>query len=341
MRLVPADLEARWLMLPGNLRGALWMIASGLGFTVMAVAIKFLGSRLDSFQIAFFRCLIGFLAILPFVAGYGPAALKTRSLPIHALRGLFGLVAMFASYYAIARIPLASYTALSFTKPLFSTLLAVIVLQEVVRWRRWSATAMGFLGVVVMVRPGAGTFDWAAIFALVDSLSIAFLVTLVKRLPPGETPLGMMFYFGIFSSLAALPPALWVWRTPSAREWALLIAIGVLGALAQSFWIRAYRAGEASAVAPFDYLRLLFAGLAGFLLFAESPDLWTLIGAAIIVASAVYIARREARHSRAARATAPAPTSASGRGASLRPEPIPVGPAPIKPVPIKTEPDAR
>ncbi|MFZ5789570.1 MAG: DMT family transporter [Pseudomonadota bacterium] len=322
MKLVPVRLEARWLMLPGNLRGALWMVASGLGFTVMAVAIKFLGSRLDSFQIAFFRCLIGFVAILPFVAGYGPAALKTRSLGIHALRGLFGLVAMFASYYAIARIPLASYTALSFTKPLFSTVLAVIVLQEVVRWRRWSATAVGFLGVLVMVRPGAGTFDWAAIFALVDSLSIAFLVTLVKRLPPGETPLGMMFYFGIFSSAAALPPALWVWQTPGSSEWALLIAIGVLGALAQSFWIRAYRAGEASAVAPFDYLRLLFAGIAGFLVFAESPDLWTLVGAAVIVASAVYIARREARQARAVRAAARLETAAAAPGVTAESMPV-------------------
>lgn len=339
MRLVPAHLEARWLMLPGNLRGALWMIASGLGFTLMAVAIKFLGNRLDSFQIAFFRCLIGFVAILPFVAGYGLPALKTRSLGIHALRGLFGLIAMFASYYAIARIPLASYTALSFTKPLFSTVLAVVLLQEVVRWRRWSATAVGFLGVLVMVRPGAGTFDGAAIFALVDSLSIAFLVTLVKRLPPGETPLGMMFYFGIFSSLAALPPALWVWRSPSISEWALLIVIGVLGALAQSFWIRAYRAGEASAVAPFDYLRLLFAGVAGFMMFAESPDLWTLAGAAIIVISAVYIARRETQQSRAARAAATGPAGSVEMGTTREavvPEPVAVGPASLR-----NRPDAR
>jgi drug/metabolite transporter (DMT)-like permease len=311
MRVVPVSIEQRWMALSGNVRGALWMIASGIGFTFMAIAIKLLGDRLDSFQIAFFRCLIGFIAILPLVGAYGSDVLQTRSLKIHALRGLFGLIAMFASYYAIARIPLASYTALSFTKPLFSTILAVIVLHEIVRWRRWSATAVGFIGVLVMVRPGAETFNAAALFALADSLSIAFLVTLIKRLPPGETPLGMMFYFGVFSTIAALPPALFVWQWPTAEEWALLVVIGILGALSQSFWIRAYRAGEASLVAPFDYLRLLFAGIAGYLAFAETVDLWTLLGAAIIVISTVYIARREARVARAATAARVAATAAA------------------------------
>jgi drug/metabolite transporter (DMT)-like permease len=299
MRVVPLSVERRWMGLSGNVRGALWMIASGLGFTVMALAIKVLGHRLDSFQIAFFRCLIGFIAILPLIGAYGIDVLQTRSLKIHALRGLFGLIAMFASYYAIARIPLASYTALSFTRPLFATVLAVLVLHEIVRWRRWTATLVGFLGVLVMVRPGAGTFNAASLFALADSMSIAFLVTLVKRLPPGETPLGMMFYFGVFSTVAALPPALFVWQWPTALEWVLLVLIGVLGALSQSFWIRAYRAGEASLVAPFDYLRLLFAGIAGYLAFAETIDLWTVAGAVIIVASTVYIARRETRIRRA------------------------------------------
>ena len=318
MSFPPQRVKIAWLALPGNARGALWMIGSGIGFTFMALLIKLLGDRLDSFQIAFFRCLIGFLAILPFVAGYGLSALKTRSLGIHLLRGIFGLVAMFSSYYAVARMPLASYTALSFTKPLFSTVLAVIILHEVVRWRRWSATLVGFIGVLVMVRPGAGTFDTAALFALADALSIAFLVTLVKRLPPGETTLVMLFYFGVFSTAAALPPAIFVWRPPTLEEYAFLIGIGVLGALSQSFWIRAYRAGEASVVSPFDYLRLLFAGLAGFLAFAERPDIWTLVGAAIIVVSTVYIARREARL-RAVPSPAPGDRSPPGPGRGAGP----------------------
>ncbi|HEY7688550.1 MAG TPA: DMT family transporter [Dongiaceae bacterium] len=291
-------LQARWLALPGNTRGAVWMVLAGLGFTVMAVAIKLLGTRLDSFQVAFFRILFGFVVILPIVGYVGAGTnwdfLRTRHLHVHAIRGLLGMIAMYCSYYALARIDLADFMALSFTRPLFATVLAVIILHEVVRWRRWSATAVGFIGVLIMVRPGTGSFDPAGFFALGEAFSIAFLVTLVKRLPARETTLGMMFYFGAIASLMALPAAIWFWRSPTAEEWGLLLIIGALGALAQSFWIRAFRCGDASLVAAFDYLRLPLGAAVGLIWFAEMPTVWTLVGAVVIVASTVYIARREA-----------------------------------------------
>jgi drug/metabolite transporter (DMT)-like permease len=287
------QIRTRWLQLSGNSRGALWMIASGLGFSIMAVGIKLLGHRLDSFQIAFFRVLIGLLAILPFVAAGPLAQLKTRHLHVHIVRAVFGLAAMYCSYYAIARMPLADYTALSFTKPLFATVLAIVILGEIVRWRRWTATALGFIGVLIMVRPGADAFQPAALAALADAFSIAFLITLVKRLPAHETPLGMLFYFGIFATVLSIGPAIVYWQWPTLDEWALLIGVGALGALSQSFWIRAFRAGEASMVAPFDYLRLPIAATVGVIGFAELPALWTFIGAGVIVASTLYIAHRE------------------------------------------------
>ncbi|MGH6927950.1 MAG: DMT family transporter [Dongiaceae bacterium] len=290
-----AQIKARWLQLSGNSRGALWMIASGLGFSIMAVGIKLLGQRLDNFQIAFFRVVIGFLAILPFVAGVPLAQLKTRHVHVHVIRGIFGLVAMYCSYYAIARMPLADYTALSFTKPLFATVLAVLILGEIVRWRRWSATVLGFVGVLVMVRPGADAFHPAALAALAGAFSIAFLITLVKRLPAQETPLGMLFYFGVFATALSIGPAIYYWQWPTVYEWTLLIGVGVLGALSQSFWIRSFRAGEASAVAPFDYLRLPIAAAIGFIGFAELPTLWTFVGAGVIVSSTLYIAHRDAQ----------------------------------------------
>lgn len=295
---IAARLQARWLALPGNTRGALWMVASGIGFTVMAVAIKLLGTRLDSFQVAFFRIMFGFVVILP-IAGYVGATagwdfLRTRHLHVHAVRGILGMVAMYCSYYALARIELADFMALSFTRPLFATVLAVIILHEVVRWRRWSATAAGFIGVLIMVRPGSGTFDPAGFFALGEAFSIAFLVTLVKRLPARETTLGMLFYFGAIATVLSLPAAIYFWRWPTPEEWWLLLIIGALGALSQSFWIRAFRCGDASLVAAFDYLRLPLAAGVGLILFAEVPSIWTLVGAVIIVASTIYIARREA-----------------------------------------------
>jgi drug/metabolite transporter (DMT)-like permease len=287
------QIRSRWLQLSGNSRGALWMIASGLGFSIMAVGIKLLGDRLDSFQIAFFRVVIGLLAILPFVAAAPLAQLKTRHLHVHIVRGVFGLAAMYCSYYAIARMPLADYTALSFTKPLFATVLAILILGEIVRWRRWTATLLGFVGVLIMVRPGAGAFQPAALAALADAFSIAFLITLVKRLPAQETPLGMLFYFGVFATALSVGPAIAYWQWPTLYEWVLLIGVGVLGALSQSFWIRSFRAGEASVVAPFDYLRLPIAASIGFIGFAELPAVWTFVGAGVIVASTLYIAHRE------------------------------------------------
>ena len=298
-------LRARWRRLSGNSRGALWMLASGVVFSVMALAIKLLGQRLDNLQIGFFRVVVGFAAVLPFVARAGLAHVRTRHLHVHAIRAVFGLLAMYCSYYAIAHMPLADYTALSFTKPLFATFLAVVILHEVVRWRRWTATAIGFLGVIVMVRPGATAFQPAALAALVEAFSIAFLVTLVKRLPAQETTTGMLFHFGLFASVLSLGPAIYAWQWPTAFEWLLLIGVGVLGAMAQSFWIRSFRAGDASVVAPFDYLRLLFAGFIGFAVFSELPTLWTLIGAGVIVTSTLYIAHREAQLSRKSRPAAP------------------------------------
>ena len=292
---VPAGLRACWRQLSGNSRGALWMIASRLGFSVMAVGIKLLGHRLENFQIGFFRVVIGFVAILPFVAGSGLTRLRTRHHGVHFVRAVFGLLAMYCSYYAIARMPLADYTGLSFTKPLFAAVLAVAILGETVRWRRWTATLVGFLGVLVMVRPGAGAFQPAALAALVDSFSIAFLVTLVKRLPATETPLTMLFFFGLFATVLSIGPAIYSWQWPTVFEWLLLVGVGVLGALSQMFWIRAFRAGEASAVAPFDYLRLPMAATIGFVGFSELPTVWTFAGAAVIVASTLYIAHRESQ----------------------------------------------
>ena len=173
--------------------------------------------------------------------------------------------------------------------------LAVLVIGEQVRWRRWAATMVGFLGVIVMIRPGSDAFSAWSFLALGDAFSIALLITIVKRLPESETELVMMFYYGVVAIVLSLPLALWVWRWPNAMEWLLLAGLGLIGAFSQYLWILAFRAGEASAVAPFDYLRLLFAGLIGFALFSETPDSWTIGGAAVIVASTVYIARREAR----------------------------------------------
>ena len=288
-------MKSLWTGLAPNNKGALLMIVSGLTYSFVAAMVKELSLTLDGFEITFFRALIGFVGLFPFLAVAGQAGFRTRHLGKHVWRGVLGSVSVFCAYIGIGKLALANYTALSFTKPLFAVILAALVIGEQVRWRRWAATIIGFLGVLVMIRPGAEAFSPWSFLALGDAFAIALLITIVKRLPESETELVMMFYYGIIATLIALPFAIWVWRWPTAFEWLLLTGVGLTGAFSQYLWIRAFRAGEASAVAPFDYLRLLFAGAIGLLLFGEYPDLWTVTGAAVVVASTIYIAQRESR----------------------------------------------
>ncbi len=292
---VASRLAGAWLRLSPNHRGALWMIAASLGFTINSAMVKTLvGEGLDVFQIAFSRALFSFALVLPFLLRAGPSALRTRHPVLQGLRAFSGAAAMVCGFYAVGQLPLAEFTALSFTQPLFVTLLAVVILGEAVRWRRWLATAVGFLGVLIMVRPGAAAFDPAALVALTSVFGIALAVNLVKLLPEGESHTTLLTYFCLMSLGVTALPAFLYWTPPSAEQWGLLAAVGSLGVVSQAMIIRAYRAGEASFVAPFDYLKLILAGLIGFYFFSELPGLWTLVGAAVIVGAAFYIARREA-----------------------------------------------
>ena len=287
--------RAAWGDLSANGRGAVFMLGVAVFFAVNSAIIKTLvAGGLHPFQITFARLAIGLLVILPFVWRAGLGSLRTRHPGIHLMRGIAGSVAMISGIAALAQVSLADFTAISFAQPLFAVILAVLVLGEVVGWRRWSATVAGFLGVLVMTRPGSGAFEPAALLALVMALGIAVAVILVKRLPEGETQVSMLFYFSVVALVLCTPPALVVWRAPSGAETIGLLFFGVTGLATQALMIAAYRSGEASFLAPFDYTRIVVAGLLGFFVFAEVPDLWTLVGAAVIITSTLYIARREA-----------------------------------------------
>jgi drug/metabolite transporter (DMT)-like permease len=300
--------------LPDNARGALWILGAVSVFAIMDASIKWVGQTLDPFQIAFFRCVFGGLFVLPFALRHGPQAVRTRRWGGHLARALIGYTAMILGFYAVTHLPLADATALSFTRPLFMIVLAVLFLGEQVRWRRWSATGIGFLGVLVMARPGDSGFDFAATVAVTATLFVAGVGVMLKRLSATERPETIIFYFTLTSSLLALGPALYVWRTPGWAEWAVMILLGALGSLGQYLSIRAYRIAEATAVDPVDYARLLLATGLGLALFGELPDRWTLLGALIIIGSTLYITRREARLGRPVTkgvATPAAPSSVS------------------------------
>ncbi len=236
--------------------------------------------------------LIG-LIILPFAIRKG--AVRTRRPVAHIGRGVIGLIGFTSMVYAISHAPLATVTSIAFTRVIFLVILAIVVFRETVGWRRWTAVAIGFVGVLVMIRPGAAPLDFALLGALLNAFAIAGVVVFLKFLSRTEAPETMVLSFSLFGSVVMLVPAIMVWRWPDHLGWGLVLFIAAAGAIAQSCNVRGWAIGEASAMAPLAYFQLIFAGLFGFFIFAEVPDNWTYAGAAIIVASTLYISIREAQ----------------------------------------------
>lgn len=283
----------RWHGLSANTRAILWMLLGTVMFSVMTALIKGMAVRYDSFQIAFFRSFFAFLTFLPIALFTGFHAFRT-ALPLqHVARGLVGVAAMLTGYYAVANLPLALSTSISFATPLFLVVLAVVALGETVGWRRWAATVVGFVGVLVCMRPTHG-ISYAALVGMAAAALVACSVVVTKKMPVSEKAITIVIWSTMTSSVAALGPALAVWRTPDLYDLVFLAATGVVGAAGQAIFVHSYRLGEASVVGPVDYVRLVFATLIGLIWFAEWPDAWTALGAALIVGSTAYIAHREA-----------------------------------------------
>ena len=288
-------LRRRWFHLAPNVRGAIWILIHVAVITVMVVFVKLLGRDVPTVELVFFRAAIGLLVILPFVIRAGRVAVATEHMGMHLLRALLTFASMMAFYFTFARLPLADATAMVFTMPLFLIVLAVLFLGERVRLRRTAATATGFLGVLIVLRPGGAALDPVMIVALTIGLTDAAVAVVVKKLAGTERPVTIIFYLSLFVLAFAAVPAFFYWRDPTWLELGLLASIGALTTFAQVFSIFAWRIGETTAVAPFIYAQLLLAALVGYLLFAEVPDVWTGVGAAVIAASTFYIMRREAK----------------------------------------------
>ncbi len=293
-------IAARLGSLPGNVQGAIWILTSAVIFTATNSLIKHMGTTLDSFQMVFFRGLFGTLFLWPIVwrAG-GWDVLRTNRMNFHLARGLTGSLALMTIFYALTHLPLADVTGISFSRSLWVIVLAVLFLNEKIRWRRSFATVIGFLGVLVMVRPGPHA-NPAAVAAVLNALFVAMSVVLIKRMTVTEKPLTILFWGTLIPTFVTLPPALVVWQNPTNLELIQLAMVGAGLSVGHTCLINGLRAGEATAVMPFDYTRLILSGLAGYIFFLEIPDAYTIIGAALIVGATFYIARREAQEARIA-----------------------------------------
>jgi drug/metabolite transporter (DMT)-like permease len=282
-------------------RAALWIVLSGICAVMMNVLIRIAAQAMHPLEVAFFRCLFGLVFILPWIIKGGPLLLRSRNRGFFLLRAGIGLVSMATWFYGITMVPLATATAVNFTAPLFATMAAVLILHEDVRLRRWSAVVIGFVGVLVIMRPGSATVDVNLFLLLLSAATGAMNNITVKFLARTEPPSRIVAYFMIYLTPLSLIPALFVWQWPAPSTLGALIGLGGLGTLAHLSVARALAAADASACALFEFARLPFAALIGFVWFGEVTDIWTWVGAAIIAVSSIYVAHREARLARLGR----------------------------------------
>ena len=284
-----------WQGLPQNVRAAAWITVGTIFFAANDAMVKSVGAEIHPIQMALFRYAIGFVLLSPIFLRLGRSGLATKRPGMHFMRALIAGIGQAGVFYAVVHLKLADATAISFSRPLFVTVLAVLILGETVEWRRWAATLVGFGGVLVMLRPGQIGIDPASIVAVVCALLFGLGLILIRFLARTEPAPRILFYYHAFGVLMFAGPAAWLWTPPTAFQWFLLLMIGALTTAAMVCFVRGFTIGEASVVGPMEYTRLVYAALIGFFVFSEVPDAGTWAGAAIIVASTIYIARHEAK----------------------------------------------
>lgn len=261
----------------------------------MNTIVKMIGTDYHAFQVVFLRNVVAAFVMIPFVFRDGGLdALRTRRPGLQLLRSVSGVTGVCAFFYAVQRLPVAEVMVISQAVPLAVTALAVPVLGERVGWRRWSAVAVGFCGVVLALGP-AGGVSAAALIAVLGTVLWSITILTVRTLGATDRPAATTFYYMVFGTVVAGLVQPWVWSTPPVELWLYFIAAGALGAIAQLLVAHALSIGEASVVSPFNYTAIVWGIVIDLAIWSVYPSLWTLAGAAVITAAGLYIFRREGR----------------------------------------------
>jgi drug/metabolite transporter (DMT)-like permease len=286
---------AKWLALPANVRGILWLSVGTLLLALTDAVTKELGQRIHPFELSFFRYAVAMLVLAPVFLRMSVLQVRTSRPGLHLIRLLLATVGQTGLFVAVVNMKLADATALGFSKPLFTTLIAILILSEVVSARRWVMTLCGFVGVVIMLRPGDGVIDPYALVAIGAALCMALANVLIRVMAPTEPPNRILFYYHIGGLVLLAAPAAWFWQTPIGWDWGLIVLMGTGLTLGMVCFVRGFSIAQANAIGPAEYARLIYAGLIGFFFFGESLDSWTVAGGLIIVVSTLLIARDETR----------------------------------------------
>jgi drug/metabolite transporter (DMT)-like permease len=269
------------------------MCLSTVAFSIMHGLVRFVSEVMPPFQIAFFRNVFGLAFLLPLLMRSRFAILRTKQIGLHALRGVINMVAMLMFFTALSITPIAKVTALGFTAPIFMAVLAVLVLGERFRIYRWSAIFFGFVGMLIILRPGLVVIDTGALLVIGSALLWAVAMLIIKIQSRTESSLTIVAYMGIFLGVFSIAPALWVWQPFELQTLGLMVLIGLFGSIAQMAISQSLKETDPTALMPFDFLKLIWTAMIGAWFFAEIPDMYTWIGATVIFLSGFFIAFRE------------------------------------------------
>jgi drug/metabolite transporter (DMT)-like permease len=278
-------------------------LLSALAFTLMSASIKAISTRYPTGELVFVRSFFAMIPLLLWLGWQGGvgAALRTRNLRGHLKRGMFGSTGMFCGFASLAFLPLSDAVAIGYAAPLLVVVLAALVLKERVRVYRWTAVGVGFVGVIIMLSPHLGVASHGAgngpligvAFGLAGALCSSFASVEVRQLTRTEGTGAIVFYFMLLTSALGLSTIVFGWNMPGWQDAGMMVVIGILGGLGQILLVQAYRYGDASLIAPFEYSTMLWAVAIGWFVFGEWPVSAVLIGASIVIASGIYVILRE------------------------------------------------
>ena len=277
------------------IEGALWMTATMALAAAMTALIRFGAADMHPFEVAFFRAVFGVLFLLPWHAASGTWRLPSRMFPLHLLRAVFTVACMLAFFWAVTLMPIAEATALSFTTPLIATMGAAVFLKEHVGRRRWMGVAVGFAGVLLILRPGFESLSFGAVLVLFSAVTGAGDWLTLRPLARRNPTRVVVTWLTLLMVPLSLVPALVFWTRPSVEGLLWTAALAAAATLGQLTATRAFACTDVSYLALFDFLRLVFVAVIGIALFGEAVDAWTMLGAAVIVLASARLARQEAK----------------------------------------------
>ena len=261
---------------------------------IMVSGIKLLSQDLNPFIIAFYRCLFGVIIMLPFMIYNYPEAWKTHNIKLQFVRSAINVYSMISWFTAIGTLQLEKAAAIGFTTPLFTTILAIIFLGEVIRIQRITALIVGFIGILVVIRPGYIPFESGALWLLTAAITFSIVIIIVKKLTEKDSSLTTAFYQMAFMVPPTFFIALFFWESINISQFLLFIFVAIAGFITQFSFAQCLKMAETTFIMPIQFTKLIWLSLIGYFFFMEVPDIWTWIGASIIFSSILFIAYREA-----------------------------------------------